>query len=756
MPNLLAIQFKNTYPTDIRSPTRHYIFEFAGAHPDEFKDDVREWQELRKEGVSGLVHESRVESVLKYNAQLVSVLTKLPSDIQLAFSYTSSFNPSGGFVTLNSIVFERAAVLFNLAALYSQLAGVQDRSSAEGITRAASNYQYAAGTLSFLHSSVLPGLVLTPEDEDVPLDLSNEIVKTLEYLMLAQAQECSWQLAKLNQFRNSLIAKIAAGTAELYNLAASTIQEAANQVKQAFPSDWLSHMQAKFHHFMAVAEYRESMVEYGANRYGFEIARLSRALSEVQKAYDLGKKGKIAAPVLNDIQSLLETLKNSDIRAQRDNDLIYHQNVPAYAALSRIEDKKLVASKIPSGLLNPTSILGNSRPLFNELVGWGAREAISIYNDRKQNIIQERLIDVALALQDEADETLRKLNLPASLEALERPVGLPPSLLRKAEEIRLENGPEKIEASIEDVETLAHQDLALLEEALDILDNEASEDEDARKEFPLTRLRSHEANVELIEKSNRYRSILAQAAQSDESVRQKWDEWEESIRELTLDEAILEAAIPSSTVSPTAQSTPQGRITREHARALRVKLEELDTVRQDYEQLVHRAQSLAAADDIQPRIVVASTGFQQFTQVTPEMFEDILTEELVKFDKFLSEMVELEGKQRDLLNHIEIKNKEFLDSRKDDPAVRDRANALQSLEHAYFKYREINRNLEEGFKVNSDQLQDHWFPISHWIVFSSIMILPAFWSNSKMFAEHGAYIEAKRYSEIRLYLKFVI
>jgi len=148
---------------------------------------------------------------------------------------------------------------------------------------------------------------------------------------------------------------------------------------------------------------------------------------------------------------------------------------------------------------------------------------------------------------------LRQLNLPAALEALERPVGLPPSLLRKAEEVRLEDGPSKIEASIEDVERLAHQDLAILEEvfvlhlgeltitncrhqALDTLDNEASEDEAARKDHPLNRLKSHEANIELIDKANRYRDILSQAAESDESVRLKWDEWEQSIIELTLDE----------------------------------------------------------------------------------------------------------------------------------------------------------------------------------------------------------------------------
>jgi programmed cell death 6-interacting protein len=68
------------------------------------------------------------------------------------------------------------------------------------------------------------------------------------------------------------------------------------------------------------------------------------------------------------------------------------------------------------------------------------------------------------------------------------------------------------------------------------LDNEASEDEAARKDFSLTRPISHEANAELIEKASRYRNILIEASKSDELIRQKWDEWEESIAELTLEE----------------------------------------------------------------------------------------------------------------------------------------------------------------------------------------------------------------------------
>lgn len=59
---------------------------------------------------------------------------------------------------------------------------------------------------------------------------------------------------------------------------------------------------------------------------------------------------------------------------------------------------------------------------------------------------------------------LQVLKLPASLDALDKPVGLPPSLLNKAEEVRLENGPERAEKSLEDVQTLARRAQAILTE----------------------------------------------------------------------------------------------------------------------------------------------------------------------------------------------------------------------------------------------------------------------------------------------------
>lgn len=88
---------------------------------------------------------------------------------------------------------------------------------------------------------------------------------------------------------------------------------------------------------------------------------------------------------------------------------------------------------------------------------------------------------------------------------------------------------------------------------MDILDSEASEDEAIREKHNGSiddRIPSVEANRELIEKASRYRGILEEAASSDETVRQQWDQWEENIAELLWDEVRHCIFYPSSCALP--------------------------------------------------------------------------------------------------------------------------------------------------------------------------------------------------------------
>jgi programmed cell death 6-interacting protein len=75
-------------------------------------------------------------------------------------------------------------------------------------------------------------------------------------------------------------------------------------------------------------------------------------------------------------QSLLEIVDSNLVRALRDNDLIYHQDVPPASSLPVIQPASMVESVVPSGLLEPKIILGSDNLIFGNLISWGAQTAI--------------------------------------------------------------------------------------------------------------------------------------------------------------------------------------------------------------------------------------------------------------------------------------------------------------------------------------------------------------------------------------------
>ena len=148
--------------------------------------------------------------------------------------YSRVFQPNSHPLALSNLAYERANVLYNLAALYCQLASSEDRSNGDGIKRAVAHfqvrvsflhlpdplksptdteiivvgcsYQNAAGVLSHLISSALPPLETSlPPNTTLPADLSEPFLKALQWLMLAQAQECFWQRAVIGTCNSRMV-----------------------------------------------------------------------------------------------------------------------------------------------------------------------------------------------------------------------------------------------------------------------------------------------------------------------------------------------------------------------------------------------------------------------------------------------------------------------------------------------------------------------------------------------------------------------
>lgn len=73
---------------------------------------------------------------------------------------------------------------------------------------------------------------------------------------------------------------------------------------------------------------------------------------------------------------------------------------------------------------------------------------------------------------------------------------------------------------------------------------------------------------------------------------------------------------------------------------------------------MQRAKLTTEVDDIEDRVLLVSAGFEKLAEVRPAMFEDIMDEELAKYDKFLKEISDLEQKQITTLSELKVRNRE--------------------------------------------------------------------------------------------------
>lgn len=176
--NVLSIPIKTSplSSSQVSNAIRDHIDEaFHDTHPDAFKDDLRELSKVRDQVVRLEVHVASIEAAQRYNAQLVFMGTKFPADVNIAFAWTVSLptsltffgtqlpptssppgspsaprqparayaSTSGSTLTVAQpdIHYERAAVLFSLAALSSAIGASESRGEGESIKRAIAAFQ---------------------------------------------------------------------------------------------------------------------------------------------------------------------------------------------------------------------------------------------------------------------------------------------------------------------------------------------------------------------------------------------------------------------------------------------------------------------------------------------------------------------------------------------------------------------------------------------------------------------------------------
>jgi hypothetical protein len=138
-------------------------------------------------------------------------------------------------ITQTSIAYEKASILFQIAATHSAIAAYQNRSDPEGLKRSFYYFRTCAGMLTYINENFLHA---------PSTDLSRDVIKFLVNLILAQATEVFFEKCTDEKKGSALVSKVGAQAAAMYTSLAEETKEFIG--KGIFDRNWVTLIQVRF------------------------------------------------------------------------------------------------------------------------------------------------------------------------------------------------------------------------------------------------------------------------------------------------------------------------------------------------------------------------------------------------------------------------------------------------------------------------------------------------------------------------------
>ncbi|NP_001152549.1 ALG2-interacting protein X [Zea mays] len=677
---MLAINEKKTITTDLYRPLRLYIAStYSEREAAAADDDLSVVCDLRAAvekpslpDPSSL--EQRRDALLAYARALALVEPRFPISPDRAHVHSLTFTWHDAFkgnkkCALASIHLEKASVLFNLGAVYSQIALAADRSTDVGIRIACGAFQSAAGAFAWLRESGAAAKAVAAGTTTV--DITPECAGMLEKLMLAQAQECFFEKVIGGGKPPALCSKVARQVGILYEEAYTALS--ASPLSQHFDKTWVSHVQLKAAQFYADACYRYSLDLHEKEEIAEEIARLKIGMSALADAKKTTKG--VAAQLLDSVNKLESNMKTNLERAMKENDRVYLMRVPAAGSLGALPAASLV---------KPTSLAevldASKERLFSSLVPDGSMKALSKYTEMVDNSIRTQ----AEKLQQASEITrvrLKEMDLPDSILSLEGNITLPMDLKEDVEAVQISGGPAGLESELQQLRDLSRVNQELLVQTEELLQKEANEDAQFRTQFGSrwTRPQSSTLTKNIQDRLNLFASNLKRAADSDSLIERGVKE-NYSLMSI-LDKRPIESSLPSISRPIMSLDGNEDAIVGALKQSLR-QLESLGAQRAGLEDML---KEMKRKDDILPKLMVGVGSH-----------DDLFKKEIAKYDPICADIADNIVAQEQLLLQIQAQNEQFaaVFNLEDYKAARERC--YKQIAAAVVKYQEFKKNINEG------------------------------------------------------------
>ncbi|KAI9230501.1 MAG: BRO1-like domain-containing protein [Piptocephalis tieghemiana] len=675
MPQIPCINapIKRTDEVDWPGPLKKWIAASYQDDPETYAEECLTLHRLRQDMRGSGNDPTGRDLLYRYYGQLEFLDLRFPVDeahVRVSFTWYDAFSRRS--TTQHSLAYEKACVLFNLAAVLSAIGSSQVRSLQEGSASATAyrSFQAAAGLFTYINDNFLHA----PTS-----DLHKETVKTLASLMLSQAQEC--MLEKSSGKSARLQHRLASWLASSYSSIADSLTEGLSS-RGVFERPWPPLARAKAKYYGAMANQHAATIATNEGKYGEAVARLDLATSLAKEAVSqasfiwfINSSGGPPTLPADATTALTECTKGLHAQlssalaaATRDNDLVYHSSVPDTATLPPL-DKLCAAEIIPlselySGPGEGSRIIGPD--LFSRLVPLAVHESASVYSEEKAKVGRSAS-DRVEAADTELRMALEFMRLPESLErfrgdgpgSLDHPSTTSPSTTSPS---KMSLGRVSEEELLDQVKGLRQGAMDALEEAERLMDSEATEWQVQRKRWGdrWTQPASDPQTEALREDVRSHRLSLDRASQTDEALRKRWEQARKDIDLLAqgpgqaLERTFLDAVKGQGSGAPAGVGPGEepslldvepGSSVWELTDRIREILTKLERVRKERADTLADLRAKLQSDDISHLLILQRKGPFLGSQQ-----EALFSQELEKFRPFQARIAATCTRQTNLLN----------------------------------------------------------------------------------------------------------
>ncbi|KAF8892886.1 BRO1-like domain-containing protein [Infundibulicybe gibba] len=403
---MISIPKKTTDDVDWTTPIRTLISQSYGENPDNYAAECASLQRCRQDAVRGAGSDMTARDLLyKYFGQL-ELLELRFSEIRVSFPWHDAF--TNKLVTQTSIAYEKASILFQIAATHSAIAAAQNRSDPEGLKRAFYYLRTCAGMLNYINENFLHA-------------------PSTDLAAMLSSTEVFFEKCIDEKKGNALVSKIASQAAAMYTSLTEDVKEFMG--KGIFDRNWVNLIQIKAKHFSSLAQYYRGIADNAAGKHGEALVRLTLAESlekEAQRAVPTFVSTFVSTlsptlpadasnSILDRIKTHLALCSERRAEAHRENDLIYNAVLPAPEALPTIEKTNVAtAVHIHDVYAAPDVQKTIGQDFFIRLVPLSVHESASVYSEEKAKLVRGE-VERAESAEGEARSAIDGLGVKEGL-----------------------------------------------------------------------------------------------------------------------------------------------------------------------------------------------------------------------------------------------------------------------------------------------------------------------------------------------------